>query len=382
MLSLLSPEGAVPEWLEPLHRALVQTTFLEVDLWRWLVLAFLFLISVGLAWAGPTFVAAASRRLFPDGGEYLASKVAHAAVGPARLLVGVLVFSAGTPALMLPEALGQYVSGLQRLLVILAAAWLALRVIDVLVGAAESAFARDGRTMGLSVASLGRRTAKLLVAAVALLALLRAYGLDVTGVIAGLGIGGLAVALAAQKSIENLFGGVTLVLDQPVRVGEFCRFGEKVGTVEEVGLRSTRIRTLDRTVVTIPNAEFSSMQLENFTRRDRFWLNHVLGLRYETSAAQMRRVMAGIRQVLLDHPKVHPDPARVRFVAFGDFSLNVDIFAYVLVDNMNDYLEVQQDLLLSFMDVVADCGTGFAFPSQTIYAAADGGIAGEARQSA
>jgi MscS family membrane protein len=376
MSTMLSLEGAGPEWLEPVRKLLLQTTFL--DLWRWLVLGVLLLVSIVFAWAGPSLVVRLAQRLFPESGEYLGSKLARAAIGPLRLLAGILVFSAGTPALVLPARLESWVDGLETLLIVFALSWLALRAIDVLVGAAELSLARGGKTAGVSLASLGRRTAKLLVAAVAVLALLRAAGIDVTGLVAGLGIGGLAVALAAQKSIENLFGGVTLVMDQPVRVGDFCRFGDKVGTVEEVGLRSTRIRTLDRTVVSIPNAEFSSLQLENFTRRDRFWFKHVLGLRYETSGEQMRQVLVGLRQVLLDHPKVSPDPARVRFVAFGAYSLDVDIFAYALVRDMNEYLEVQQELLLRFMDVVAECGTGFAFPSQTVYTARDGGIRGPA----
>ena len=119
---------------------------------------------------------------------------------------------------------------------------------------------------------LARRTLKVFVALVALLAVVQNLGFNVTGILAGLGIGGLAVALAAQKSIENLFGGLSLIADQPVRVGDICRFGSQQGTVEDIGLRSTRVRTLDRTVVTIPNADFATMQIENFGTRDRMRL--------------------------------------------------------------------------------------------------------------
>jgi MscS family membrane protein len=216
----------------------------------------------------------------------------------------------------------------------------------------------------------------------AILAILQNVGVNVTSLLAGLGVGGIAVALAAQKTLENLFGGVTIVADQPVRVGEFCRFGERVGTVEEIGLRSTRIRTLDRTVITIPNAQFSSMEVENFARRDRFWYKPTLGLRYETTPDQIRFLLVTIREILYAHPRVDPDPARVRFTGFGASSLDLEIFSYVRARDVSDYLEVAEDLNLRIMDAVAKAGTGFAFPSQTLYVRADDGSDADAAKAA
>lgn len=147
--------------------------------------------------------------------------------------------------------------------------------------------------------------------------------------VAGLGVGGLAIALAVRPTLENIIGGLTLFADQPVRVGDFCAYGDKIGTVEEIGLRSTRIRSLERTIVTIPNAEFSRMQLINYTRRDMMLYKFILDLRYETTPDQLRYVLAKIREMLLGHPKVTPDPARIRFLEFGAYSLNLEVFAYV-----------------------------------------------------
>jgi hypothetical protein len=174
-------------------------------------------------------------------------------------------------------------------------------------------------------------------------------------------------ALAAQKSLENLIGGATIYTDQPLRVGDFCRFGERVGTVEEVGLRSTRVRTLDRTLVSIPNADFSGLQLENFTVRDKIWFHPRIGLRYETSPDQIRYILVEIRKMLYSHPKVDPDPARIRFVNFGAYSLDLDVFAYVKTRDYGEYLEVAEDLNLRIMEIVAEAGSSFAFPSQTTY---------------
>lgn len=221
---------------------------------------------------------------------------------------------------------------------------------------------------------VARKAGKALVAGLALIAVLQNLGVNVTGILAGLGIGGLAVALAAQRSIEHLFGGITLMLDQPVRVGDFCRFGDKIGTIEAVGLRSTRVRTLDRTVITIPNGEFASLQLENFARRDKIWLHPKIGLRYETTPDQLRFVLVEVRKMLYAHPKVEPDPARIRFVGFGDYSLDLEIFAYVRATDYGDFLAIKEDIQLRIMDIVAASGTGFAFPSQTTYFARDAGL--------
>jgi MscS family membrane protein len=208
------------------------------------------------------------------------------------------------------------------------------------------------------------------------------FGVPVAPLIASLGVGGLAIALAVRPTLENILGGFTLFADKPVRVGDFCLYGDKRGTVEEIGLRSTRIRSLERTVVTVPNAEFSQMQLENFTRRDRMLFQSTLGLRYETTPEQLRYVLAKLRDLLIAHPMVSPDPARVRFIGFGAYSLDVEIFAYILSADYNAYLGIVEDLNLRIMDVVEEAGTGFAFPSQTTYLTRDAGLDSERREAA
>jgi MscS family membrane protein len=209
-----------------------------------------------------------------------------------------------------------------------------------------------------------------------------AFGVPVAPLIASLGVGGLAIALAVRPTLENILGGFTLFADKPVRVGDFCLYGDKRGTVEEIGLRSTRIRSLERTVVTVPNADFSQMQIENFTRRDQMLFKTSLSLRYETTPEQLRYVLAKLRELLIAHPMVSPDPARVRFVGFGAYSLNVEIFAYIQSADYNAYMGVLEDLNLRIMDVVEEAGTGFAIPSQTTYVTRDSGIDSERREAA
>jgi MscS family membrane protein len=144
--------------------------------------------------------------------------------------------------------------------------------------------------------------------------------------------------------------------------------------VEDVGIRSTRIRTLDRTVITVPNGEFSSLQIENFGVRDRIRLITTIGLRYETSPDQLRWVIAGLRRLLVSHPMVATDTVRVRFMGFGDFSLDLEVLAYVMTADWAEFLGIQEDIYLRTMDIVEQSGTGFAFPSQTAYLGKDDGL--------
>ena len=201
-----------------------------------------------------------------------------------------------------------------------------------------------------------------------------AVGIPIAPLVAGLGVGGLAIALAIRPTLENVIGGLTLFADRPVRVGDFCRYGDEIGTVEQIGLRSTRIRTLERTIVTVPNAEFSQMQLDNFAARDMRLLKTTLGLRYETTPDQLRYVLAELRKLLLGPPKVTPAPARVRFVGYGAYSLDVEIFAYLHCQDQDTFLAIQEDIYLRIADIVTEAGTGFAFPSQTTYLGRDGGV--------
>ena len=207
-------------------------------------------------------------------------------------------------------------------------------------------------------------------------------GLPLYGLIAGVSVGGLAIALAAQGTLENFLGSMNLFADRPVRIGDVCRYGGEVGTVEEIGLRSTRLRGPDRTVTTVPNSDFSKMQITNFSRRDRMLLKTLLGLRYETTPDQLRHLLTRLRELLVAHPRVLKEPLRVRFVGFGDSSLNLEIVAYVDTSDFADFLGVQEDLFLRVIDLVEASGTGFAFPSQTLYLSRDHGVNDRNKQTA
>ncbi|NUN02915.1 MAG: mechanosensitive ion channel family protein [Bryobacteraceae bacterium] len=276
----------------------------------------------------------------------------------------------------------QFLGSVEVLISILAVTWFALRLIDLAATQIRERMVLTQRSGAIAIIPLGRRIVKVVAVGVAVLAMLDNVGFNLTAVVAGLGVGGIAVALAAQRTLENLFGGFSLIADQPVRVGDFCKYGDQVGTVEDIGLRSTRIRTLDRTVVTIPNGQFASMSLENFAKRDKMWFHPKLGLRYETSADQLRYVLAQIRRMLYEHEKVEPGSARIRFVRFASDSLELEIFAYILTADFGEFLGIQEDILLRIMDIVESAGTGLAFPSRTLYLGRDKGLDGEKSSAA
>ena len=174
-------------------------------------------------------------------------------------------------------------------LTVIAACWLSMRLMDVVAELILRRSRRLHRSGDTALVRLLERLSKATVVFLAGMVLLYQSGVDLTAVLAGLGVGGLAIGFGAQRTIENLFGGITVISDKPISVGDMCRVGEFSGTVEDIGLRSTRIRTPDRSVVSIPNGQLATMSLENLAMRDRLWFHHTVGLRCETTPDQMRR---------------------------------------------------------------------------------------------
>ena len=302
--------------------------------------------------------------------------------GPIRLLMLVVAIHGIVMLFGLPLLVRQFWSRVALALAVIGMTWLLSRLIDILAELTHRHLDRQGRPHSATTVGLLRRLGKVTVMVAGALVILYAAGVNITAALAGLGVGGIAVAFAAQKTLENLFGGITITSDQPVRVGDFCRFGDQVGTVEDIGLRSTRIRTPDRTLVSVPNGHLSSISLENFGVRDKIWFHPTIQLRYETSADQLRYVLAEIRRMLYAHPRVESQSARIRFVKFGACSLDLEVFAYVQATDYAVFLEVQEDLLLRIMDIVETSGTSFAFPSHTAYVTQDRGLDAEKAQAA
>jgi MscS family membrane protein len=218
-----------------------------------------------------------------------------------------------------------------------------------------------------TVVTVGGNFARSAIFSLGGLAVLAAGGYPVGTLLAGLGIGGLAIAFGAQKTIENVFGSLSLVVDQPFRVGDFVSVDNFVGTVEDIGLRSTRFRTLDRTVVSIPNGKLSEQRLESYEARDRMRLATTLAIRYGTTHAQMQAVLEGAEAVLRTHPHIWPESVTVRLKTLGQNALEIEVVAWFTVRTWGEFQTCRQEVLLGFMQVVEDAGTAFAFPTRTVH---------------
>jgi len=247
-------------------------------------------------------------------------------------------------------------------------AWAGAVVVDPIGDRWRSRLDPRAQAVSFSVLPLGRQVVKVSLFLVAILSVLSAWGYNTTTILAGLGVGGLAIALAAQKTIENLFGGISVIGDRPVLVGDVCRFGDRTGEVMHIGLRSTRIRTPDRTIISVPNGQFSSIALENISGRDKIWFHPTLNLRRDTTSDQLLRALSSFREILTGHPKVEIGKMPVRFVGVGSYSLDIEVVAYVTTSDYDEFLALQQELLLKMLQAVEHAGTALAVPLQEHFA--------------
>ncbi|MFO1036878.1 MAG: mechanosensitive ion channel family protein [Geminicoccaceae bacterium] len=353
----------LPAWA---HAPLV-----EQPLWKWTaaLAAFGLVVTLGwLAWGlGRRWDRAchATGRGWPVGGLGAAS----AAIALAFLLAAFLndmVLLRGQPGLWVTVFLTTVTYGLL--------AWLAGTIISGIGQLVIRLSTTSSKSLDAALIRLCFRILSILAALLVLLHAAAELGLSIAPILAGLGVGGLAVALAIRPTLENVIAGFVLFADKPVRVGEFCAFGDKLGTVEEIGLRSTRIRGLDRTVITVPNADFAQLQIVNYSRRDMNLLNTTLELRTETTPDQLRYIVAKIRKLLIQHPEVMNDPARVRVAGYKPTGIQLELFAFVHAIDWNEFLAVREDLALRIAEIVRDAGSEFAIPAQAVHVSRDPGL--------
>ena len=356
-----------------LPAALVGHSFLGMPLWQWLAIVIAIPIAAGLGW----LVVQILRLPWYLWARYRNHDVAVAwstFVRPLWLVFGVLAHGILVAYLRIPVLQRHRYQQIAGVVAVIGSSWLLWRILQALLTKIRRRAVLAGRMGTGSLIILGERMVKAVIVVLALFGVMGTLGFNLSAPLAGLGIGGIAIAFAAQKTLENLFGGVSILGDEVIRIGDVCRFGDRVGTVEDISLRSTRIRTPDRTELSIPNGSLATMNIENLSRRDKILFNTKLGLRYETSPDQMRYVLVQVRRLLYEHPKVETAGARSRFISFDESALSMEIFCYVLTRDFSEFLAIREDLLLRIMDIVTAAGTGFAFPSQTVYLGRDTGM--------
>jgi len=251
--------------------------------------------------------------------------------------------------------------------------WMIARAVDVASRVVAASALSPSTSARRALLPLAVRAGKIVVFALAIVALLSEAGYSVGSLLAGLGIGGLAVALAAQKTFEHWLGAFAIAVDQPVREGDAVRINGLQGTVEQIGMRSTRVRTLERTIVSIPNGKLAEMQLETFTPRDRMRLNVDLRLVYGTTAVQIREILEGVERILRDQPKTRQDTVSVILRELGVTAIVLEVAVFFDTLDGNEYNEIRQDVLLGIMHVVEAAGTKLALPAQRVELASANG---------
>jgi MscS family membrane protein len=339
-----------------------------LELWQWLGLVVLVMVAYLIGRFGAWVFTWLGARLVGRTSTSLDDELLTKLRSPLRMLASIGVMRVGIVPLALHAEANDVATSILLALFAFGLVWAALRSIDVMSTHLSRAPWAVERPSTRAVVNLIARVAKVLVVVIAGIGFLSGIGLPVASLLAGLGIGGIALAFGAQKTVENLFGAVSIGVDRPFREGDFVKVEDSVlGTVESVGLRSTRFRTLDRTIVTLPNGRLCDMRVETYTLRDRIRLFAVLNLVYGTTGAQMKQVLAGIEETLRQHPKIWPDDIAVRFIQFGASSLDIEIMCWFRVTDWGAFKVIRQDILLQFMEVVESAGSSFAFPTQTVH---------------
>ena len=343
-LARFATPPAVAKYLPPFFSSI---QIAETPLWKWLALILAALLLLALSrqldrlLAVITRIAAARLHLAPYVPWFLAI------VEPVRVILSLVVFRLALEVVG-PAAIARlYIGRAAQVLLVCSVAWCLIRLVELFLSRVEANLDTQRRFASRSMLHLGRRTANATIVVLAVLLVLSNWGYNTATLVAGLGVGGIAIALAAQQTLANVFGGVSIIGDHPVGIGEFGKFGDLIGTVEDIGMRSTRIRTLNRTVVSVPNSSFAGYNLENYSSRDKLLFNPTLSIKRSTPEDQVLRLVESLRQMLTANQLAECVPTPVRVTALAAAALSVEIFCYVRTSDIEKFYTIQGDLLLA-----------------------------------
>lgn len=338
-------------------------------LWQWIGvlinMVFAYLILLPITWVAAFLINRKENR----------PQVTRFVNGPVRFLIWVLIVTSMVDVLS-PTVTLQAIAKASTLLII-AVAWVLIKLFDFYIEYLIQKFKDRDKAGAIVLLRPLTTIVRALIIITALLVWLDNIGFRVTTLMTGLGIGGIAIALAAQAIFADIIGTVIILISQPIRVGDVCKFGNVFGIVEEIGLRATRIRTLDNTLVSVPNGEFSRLHLENYTKREKVWFHPKINLPYETTREQISKIAGGIEKMLQNHPEVHDEPIQVYFTEIGDYSHKIDVFSYVATADYGKYKKIAHELNTAIMDIVEKEGARLALPSRKTYIDDEKSVAGK-----
>ncbi len=289
---------------------------------------------------------------------------------PAEFLVFLIGLFIAKEVLQLPAEpydLASLANSTLKSLVILTIAWFCFNLVDVVDHYLNRWAKQTESALDDHLAPLVRKSLRIFIVVMAGLMAIQTFGYPVTGVIASLGIGGLAFAFAAKDTLANIFGSLMIIFDRPFHIGDWIKAGDMEGTVEEVGFRSTKIRTFAKTLISVPNNVIANMALDNYSRMPKRRIKLTVGVTYDASTAQMREAVRGIRELLKNHPAIDQEFFLVNFTDFGASSLDIMVYCFTTTTVWGDYLDAREDVCLKIMETLEELGLDIAFPSTTVY---------------
>ncbi|HKJ05776.1 MAG TPA: mechanosensitive ion channel family protein [Geopsychrobacteraceae bacterium] len=289
---------------------------------------------------------------------------------PAEFLAVIAGLYIAVELLQIPgnqEALDLIVKGIVKLLIAFDIAWALYNLVDVLDSLLQKWATQTETDLDDHLLPFIRKSLRIFIIVMALIMGVQNLGYSISGLLASLGIGGLAIALAAKDALSNIFGSIMILLDRPFAIGDWVKADDLEGTIEEVGFRSTKIRTFAKTQITVPNSVLMNMSIDNFSRMPKRRIKMNVGVTYATSSDQMREAVGKIRQMLRDHPAIDQEFFLVNFTDFGASSLDIMVYCFTSTTVWQEYLDARQDVFLKIMDILEEMGLEIAFPSRTVY---------------
>ena len=350
-----------PQIVEDFRRSVPKVNILGYELFKLLIV----LATAVFAYVVVFLIALAIRRMLADPGGPSHRRIFRFLVLPFG--VWIVILSANTAATSLGRGITAEAWRQLSPIPILITIWMLFGGMNLFRDVYSARLQRHGRPGAAVLLEPAGNAIKILIVVVAMLIYLDKIGINITTVLAGLGVGGIAVALALQKPMEDVFGAFTLYTQQPIRVGDFCRVGTETGTIEEIGLRTTRLRTLANTLIAIPNARLANEPIDNISARQMIRYRPILRLRYDTTPEQMQQILSGIRDLLDSHEQVLPDSQRVRFKEIADDALLIEVNSYLNTTDWAMYLELAEELNIRILEIVADAGTSLSLPAKTLH---------------
>ena len=367
---MISQGPTLAERIEP--AALRHRRLLGMSLGQWLGWLLSIPISWLLAWL-LAFLLSVPRRIWRRLRRVSLKLIWETELGlPIKCIVAIVIHGVLVYMLQPPLLYREYYFRFLGALLVACFAWLVSRLLDRGFEHAVSK-RRTTHSGGESILVLMQRVNRIVLLIIAFVAAMAFFGVDVKTTLAGLGIGGLAIALGAQKTLENFIGGVSLLMDKAVHTGDFCEIGGKLGTVEDIGLRSLKVRTLDQNLLVVPNSALAPMQFQNMKARSKLLISQNFSLRIETSVEQLHNVLDRAQQMLNEHPFIESGTSRIRVADFAGAAFDLELWAYVKTGDWAQFTAIRQDVILKIAEIVETAGARFAGPTRLTYLSRDVG---------